>query len=665
MADRRPPGEGDIDEPGDDRETEAARRLALSRLDDLERSFQGVSGRLAGLETRIGSAVEELAERMAALQRQTGEVASGSLEALSRSLEADQGRAAQELTRRLGELSDRFRNEVTEAVRRVGTEEGPGVAESVRGEIQAAVEPIRGRIADIAERARSLEGEIGSVSDAVRQLSGAMESLRTELAGMAESVDARAAGSAESLRAEAASATEHVRAQVEGLRGELASSVESLHEELAATASNGRAAALAESLSAHLEERFVRLRTELETSVREVVTRLEASRPEDGSAVGERLLTMGREVEDALARARARAAAETASMLDEIRGAAARVNVSLGPIEARIGEALALQQERLSQTVAPLAGRLAELQASIGIRVADALAPVEIRVSDLVSSMEPRIAEALRPELERVAGALRSEVPESIGLLRQEVEATRRRTDRLEEGLTRVGRLADAVETIGRRRAFRQLAQTEEELVRQQAAQVERVTEAGTTLGRQAEELSGRLRPLADAGERFERLSSSVDRLGDDVGRRMRTEVEEIRSLLADEVRDVFAERWNAVVRDLRMELEDAVSRRTDIRSLRDVARAQRDLERTVSALRAAVGETRARLDDWGRPRSSQRLGKALDEVVDRVVSLEREVHQTAGGTEEEPAPPGPVSEPEVAPARPVPRRRRWFRRRS
>ena len=270
-------------------EVERARRLALTRLDELEGAFHRVSERLVSVEARLGELAEDLRVRVTALQQQTRQAVTSTLKDYEPSREV-----RNDVTRAVQELKDALRADVQE------------VAASMRGAFAESEQRVIDHNSDLLERISASAQEQASRAEAVR---AAVEALRERLAAAPGGDELRAAIEALQLEVAASAPSEALRQAIEEVRehaaspadvGSLRAALESLREEVARSAAPGeelvraleevrRQAASAADLGS-LREAVEALREEVARS---------AAPPED---LREPIEALRREVERALER---------------------------------------------------------------------------------------------------------------------------------------------------------------------------------------------------------------------------------------------------------------------------------------------------------------------------------------------------------------------------
>lgn len=250
--------------------------------------------------------------------------------------------------------------------------------------------------------------------------------------------------------------------------------------------------------------------------------------------------------------------------------------------------------------------------------VRSAVAGVEERVTghlDALSRSVNELPEGVKGSVEAALASIRADLetmhalPKNIARVLQVVreamtsiadsqEILGGRVAALESGfderMTRVDELAGAIESLGKRRGFRDLVRSERETVEQQEAYVQRLVELGQELG--------------------ERLS--------DVERAMRE------SNIAPELRKVRSDLGSALgdLRD-RMAAELA-SGFAGIQGAADGSEADAEVIKELRAARSELDRIRTRMDSWGRSRSAPRLAQEVSDLGERVEEVERVVQE-------------------------------------
>jgi archaellum component FlaC len=447
---------------------------------------------------------------------------------------------------------------------------------------------------------------------------------------------------------------------VEGVRRIALARLDELERSFQAVSSRlgsmeARLASLADDLTARIaaqngggmgEEGVAGMETRLAEGLRREVERVLATQAEfrdlQASEVQETIVDRLTQVVDGLR-------ASLASLEERVADLGAGPAERLASLEERLEAASESAGNRMSSTVdafsASVTERLTEMRDEMARASAEQPALQE-RIDAIRDVLSASLA-GLRDRMDSVAESVRPVRDELDGLRREVGEPVRR----VDEGLSRVDSLADAIDELGKRRGFRKAAEAEERLAREQAAYVDRLASAGSALGERVEEVGRKLELLESSRDQTERLVASVEELRGRIPDLHR----ELRESVSEDLKDVVAERWSTAVDDLRLDIDDAISEMASVKALRDVSRAQRDLEQTVLGLRATVGAIRGRLDEWGRPRTTRRLGLHVESLEARVAELERALREARRAAV-------PPPEPSPAPAEP-PRRRRWFGR--
>jgi phage-related tail protein len=333
---------------------------------------------------------------------------------------------------------------------------------------------------------------------------------------------------------------------------------------------------------------------------------------------------------------------------------------------------------RVVEVERSLRGRVEEIEGSIRTRVDEIETTLRSRVDEVASALGAAIGsvqarvdrspagtdvDSLRSALGAAAESLRREVAESRQALEASLTKTaermhadqtkvaeRARTDQantserlvgrlsksineLEAGFARVSRLADVIETLGRKRAFNELVESEHALREEQAALAGQLQQAAASVAGLATNLGGRIDGLEErlrgAGEKL----SALDRIPVEASDRVADAIERVRGTLEDALGERFAGEVGESIAKLRSELEagvpvkEVLTRLHELaRSQEDVSRAQREVEELSSSLRSDVTRLRKAIEGWGRPQTAPQLAQQLRAIDQRVSSVEGEV---------------------------------------
>jgi cell division septum initiation protein DivIVA len=164
----------------------------------------------------------------------------------------------------------------------------------------------------------------------------------------------------------------------------------------------------------------------------------------------------------------------------------------------------------------------------------------------------------------------------------------------LHSGLDRVERLTAVIESLGHRRGFRELVESEEALRREQAAFVDRLSAASDAV---AEGVSG----LA------QRISLLEESLEQRLGRTLHSAIAEIRSELERGV-----------------PVQEVLARLAELaRAQGELARAQHQVEAMSEALRSESVRLRTAIEGWGRPKTVPEVAAGVRDLNERVEELE------------------------------------------
>jgi len=453
------------------------------------------------------------------------------------------------------------------------------------------------RLAPLEERARSLESELAGFRDEVRSF--AEETVRTlgevekELIGLRDRADEHAARLEERLGS--------------GL-GALAGTV---RDQARASAANVTRAARE---AADATEESLKVRTgEAESSLSARIAALERAVLE---RVGQAAEEAGRRLESVDRAFRARLDEITSGLGGRIDQVAASLAGAIASVQARVdrspdrgdveslGEALEAAADGLRRAVA-------ESRQSLESSLSTAAARMRQDQGKTAQRMQADRAKANQQLTERLA--------KSIG--------------ELEAGFVRVSRLAEVIETLGRKRAFQELVQSERALRDEQAAMVGRLTEAGGAVAGHATSLAKRIERLE------ERLASAAGELGalEEIpaaaSEGVAESMERLRGALQETLGERFAYEVGSSIEQLRAELEAGVPVKEVLTRLHELAasqeevsRAQRQVEELSASLRSDVTRLRKAIEGWGKPRTAPQLAEELLDLEGRVSALEREV---------------------------------------
>jgi hypothetical protein len=364
-------------------DVERARRLALSRLDELEGSFNRVSERLVSVEARLGELAEDLRVRVTALQQQTRDAVSASLEGLAQREQPnvtaswDELRAViradvQEMTASIRaafvEAEHRLLEGQSAFLERTGTEELRGSLEAVRAAQEALRDQVAASVGAGTEELRASLDALRVSHEALREqlvASGGTDDLRASLDALRASQESlreqlaaspwteQLQGSLDALRASQATllerpGTEDLQASLDALRA----SQEGLQERIAAMGGAGDVRTSLDALRASqdvLQEQVATsrgtedLRASLDALREQVAASPAAAPPEDG-------LTTMREIESAIEALRSEMATSTGA--EDLRQAvqALRAEMSLSKEGEELRAAIAALRQEVANT---------------------------------------------------------------------------------------------------------------------------------------------------------------------------------------------------------------------------------------------------------------------------------------------------------------------------
>ena len=244
-----------------------------------------------------------------------------------------------------------------------------------------------------------------------------------------------------------------------------------------------------------------------------------------------------------------------------------------------LGEAV---EQALTGIRESMAGDLSSVQDSLAGDLSGVREAVDRASSSIPAAAESQIA-ALRQEVTAATERIGTGQASLDQLVTSLIEQDRRAVDVLGAAMERIQGLADVIESLGARRGFRRLVESEEELREQQARLVSDLKAEGESLAAGIEETQQRMESLEA------HVATEMDRT-----------VESVRSELAE-----------------RIPLDQSLA------DVRDLAQAHRDLDKGTTILREELEVLRKRIESWGVPRSAPRLASNLADVEKRVATLE------------------------------------------
>jgi hypothetical protein len=420
--------------PFSEQEVERTRRLALSRLDELETSFHRVSERLVSVEARLGELAEDLRVRVTALQQQTRDAVAASLQMLAPQRDTTDITAGLEEIRAVvradvQEIAASIRNTFVEAERRLLEEQA-----SFLERAGASGEGLAARSEALWQAVESLRQQIAATGG-TDEIRASVEALRQEVAASSGTEDLRLA--IESLRGEVTAATsdDDPRQAIEALRGELAASKEG--EELRAAI-----AALRQEIVDSPDGRDV-VRDAVESLRQDLVAQIEQLRAtvsEPGPAVDlterlgafqEELRALGDSVRNVVAtvgEGAGTAERDTGGLEDAAAGltsAVAGLREQIGEIARRmeaIDERSASAEERAVSIEERLSGAGGESGARFASALESALSTIELRLGEFREHLEGAVQSlAERPAPQPDEGAVAG-LDERLGEFREKVE---------------------------------------------------------------------------------------------------------------------------------------------------------------------------------------------------------------------------------------------------
>jgi hypothetical protein len=285
-------------------------------------------------------------------------------------------------------------------------------------------------------------------------------------------------------------------------------------------------------------------------------------------------------------------------------------------------------EESIKQLRGAALGRLEEMEKATQARIGE----LETAVGEARQALETAVAsvaDGLRAEQARTADRMRADQAKANQRLSERMTKS---IGELEAGFARISRLADSMETLGKKRAFQELVRSEEALREEQAEFVGRLRETGSavaeeagSLSRRIAQLEERLRASAEELEALERLPAEASGRVTEAVERMRGDLEALGRRFAGEL--------GGSIERIRTELEAGVpvkellGRLAELaRSQGDVSRAQRELEKLSASVGSEVKHLRRAIEGWGKPRTAPQLAEELQALEGRVSVIEGEV---------------------------------------
>jgi hypothetical protein len=254
-----------------------------------------------------------------------------------------------------------------------------------------------------------------------------------------------------------------------------------------------------------------------------------------------------------------------------------RLDNSSAAIQGRLDETVAALRALLDEVAAGLkadleAFRVLPVQLGEGVaavrdavgEIAAAHARIEDRLSEVAAAtteeaMRDRVdrtGETLAEKFGEAAGSMRWELQDALKDVREQLSSlaegvsavqaeTGERATALQEGLARVDKLAEAVETIGRRRGFRQVVESDQRIRDEQAAMVDRLAEVGEVLSTHMEEVRAELGELQVAAR-----DAQAGVLAEEIRRRVVDELvtEQMVEAMVERVQGTFEARLQEVL---------------------------------------------------------------------------------------------------------------------
>jgi len=270
-----------------------------------------------------------------------------------------------------------------------------------------------------------------------------------------------------------------------------------------------------------------------------------------------------------------------------------RVRAALEAVGDRTTGAMEGVRSAVSGVEERITGHLEALSRSVDglpVGMKDSLAAA---LSGLRDDLE--VMHALPKQIARVLQIVR----EAVGTIADSQESLGGRVEGLEAGfderMRSMDSLAGAIESLGKRRGFKDLIRSEEAAAEQQETYVRQLVELGRRLGERLEALES---SAALRGE----VTKDLDGIRRDLG----IALEDLRDRLAAELASGFV----------------------GIRAGMGKGSEENELLQEMRAARAELGRVRARMDSWGHARSAPRLAQEVAGMGERVDALERVVQE-------------------------------------
>lgn len=319
-------------------------------------------------------------------------------------------------------------------------------------------------------------------------------------------------------------------------------------------------------------------------------------------------------------------------------------------------------EDRITAGLATLAEAVRGMPGSLRKDVETTLGAIRADL-EVVQSLPAHVARAL--DVVRGAVGEIADSQEGVGRRMEEIEAglvalresMGSLAGAIEERMSGVDRLAGAVESLARKRGFKDLVRSEEEAVRQQEEHVARLVtmareltetmdrvreDVGSVSGsladrmdRASETLAGRVRGVATSlAERVDQVETTVTGI---VQRLRETDLARRNDL--SPVLERVGGRLGAALEDLRERLSadlaaglDRVRAETHAAApdaeVAEIAAGQKELDEALRVTRAELTRIRKRMDSWGKARSAPRIADELTTLEERVGELERSVQE-------------------------------------
>ena len=499
--------------------------------------------------------------------------------------------------------------------------------------LAARIAPLERLAEQLLSDLAASRAEVGALAsetrDALKVLSEAVETGRGEAASTAAELDARIVSVGADASAAADQLADVVRVrqdEVLGLLrdawGSLAAQLREVGDASAAQAAEGQAAVVAEIsvTSAGLEERLAAAVDELAAAV----SRVEAG--QEGAARSD-------QVEEARAGLDAEVRASRADLAGRVDAWATTVDGSVRTAQEELAAAIEAAREEAAGSAGAVRSELQGAYSALAAGIETNAGAVLQALRDAAAEMQVSVQEsrlALESAAVQSATAIRQDNAETLQRYAGEIAAA---VAPVNDGLARVERLASVIEAMGKRRGFQELVSSEQTLREEQAAFVQNLAGASTSVAAHVNALAERIARLEETMERAAQDAATLNQLPGLATEKVGAEVERARAELAASLDKRFEDRVESSIARIRAEFDAGLPVNEALQQLRELAaahvqlaRVQQGVSELATGLRADVRGLHDRIQSWGKPQTAPRLAHDLGELVGRVDELEAEI---------------------------------------